>query len=415
MSLRDSIKDLRNAARRLDNANFNPQLNALEKFLDGIKVDKPAEPPRDVLEELLWKFRNGAEDFSAREIRALPFIIYESEITSHETSRILRKLDFSKTSHLRRVVSVYLSNYDDSNKTERLRQALNSVRNVDSASLKKIFAARENLFGDRRFMNMAKIFEQKQSVDDVLGEFGLSNFYKASKFIQIALVIFFRVNKNISARFVILDELDAEFDTYKNIFPYIADALIQSVALTGFGKKKCLKIFYRRLGDPRFGYTRFNWNKISEKSKAIFLHWLAEDDLETFFRIVAQTTNDKQWSYREEFWRKYLPRISNTWIFFGREAKRLARQSNLNHGTLKNGNGNQAVFVFQIGRYIFSEWSNVGKVRAHDSSYNEKLFGGKELNGEFIRNAFVDEWTHYPHVGANCWQDKVRSWIRANC
>lgn len=422
MSLRDSIKDLRAAARRLDNANFNPQMNALEKFLDGIKVDKPAEPPRDILEELLWKFRSGAEDFSSREIRNLPFIIYESEITSHETSRILRKLDFSKASHLRRVVSVYLSNYDDSNKTERLRQALNGVRNVDAASLKKIFAARENLFGDRRFMNMAKIFEQKQSVDGVLVEFGLSNFYKASKFIQIALVIFFRVNKNIPAQFVILDELDAEFDTYKNIFPYIADALIQSVALAGFGKKKCVEIFYRRLGDPRFGYTRFNWDKISEKSKAIFLRWLVEDDLEIFFKIIKQTAVDRMWRYREKFWRAYLPHISNTWIFLGNNAKSVARQlgdKNMGHGSLSGGASDQSVFVFQIGRYIFSEWSHNGKLRVYTTETANQFFGLSALSKWRINENFIEEWIHSNSKTSGpktySWQKTVSEWLRINC
>lgn len=414
MSLRDSIKDLRNATRRLDTANFNPQMNKLEKFLYGIKVDKPALPPEDVLKKLLIKYLLG-ENLDSKDRRNLPFIIYEQEITFNDTVKILNLLDFNQTSHLRRVVSVYLLNYDSTPKTRLLRERLNVVREVDSVSLKKIFAARENLFAENHMANMEKLFAQKLSVAKVIETFRLSNFYKASNFIQSAIVNFFRINKEMSAQFEILDELDTEFDTYKNIFPYIADALIQSVAFTNLGKKKCIEIFYRRLGDPRFGYMRFNWDNVSTKSKEIFLHWLAEDDLETFFHIVAQTTNDKQWGYREEFWRKYLPQISNTWIYFGREAKRLAKRSNLNHGTLKNGNGNQAVFVFQIGRYIFSEWSNVGKVRAHDSSYNEKLFGGRELNGEFIRNAFVDEWTHYPHGGANCWQDKVRSWIRTNC
>ena len=170
--------------------------------------------------------------------------------------------------------------------------------------------------------NMEKLFAQKLSVAKVIETFGLSNFYKASNFIQAAIVNFFRINKEMSAQFEILDELDTDFDTYKNIFPYIADALIQSVAFTGLGKKKCIEIFYRRLGDPRFGYMRFNWDKISEKSKDIFLRWLVEDDLEIFFKIIKQTALDRMWRYREKFWRAYLPHISSTWIFLGSDAKR---------------------------------------------------------------------------------------------
>ena len=327
MSLRDSIKDLRNAARRLDIANFNPQMNELEKFLEGIKVDKPALPPEDVLKKLLTKYLLGG-NLDAKDRRNLPFIIYEQEITFNDTIKILNVLDFNRTSHLRRVVSVYLLNYDNTPKTKLLRERLNVVREVDSVSLKKIFAARDKLFLENHMANMSRLFAQKLSVTEVIETFGLSNFYKTSNFLQTALINFFRSNAaNLSDQFKILDELDVEFDTYKNIFPYIADTLIQSVALTGFGKKKCIEIFYRRLGDPRFGYMRFNWDKISERSKAIFLRWLVEDDLEIFFKIIKQTALDRMWRYREKFWRAYLPHISSTWIFLGSDAKRGARQS----------------------------------------------------------------------------------------
>ena len=85
---------------------------------------------------------------------------------------------------------------------------------------------------------------------------------------------------------------------------------------------------------------RFNWDKISEKSKAIFLRWLVEDDLEIFFKIIKQTALDRMWRYREKFWRAYLPHISSTWIFLGSDAKRVARQlgdKNMGHGSLDGG------------------------------------------------------------------------------
>ncbi|MBR1646520.1 MAG: hypothetical protein IJ685_07055 [Selenomonadaceae bacterium] len=413
MSLRDSIKDLRRVAKNLDAANFNPQMNALEEFLNGIEVDKPVEPPADVLKPLLEKFLRGERDFSSREIRALPFIIYDKQITSHNTAEILRMPDFSKSSHLRGVLNAYLSNYDDSNKTELLRQKLYGLREVDSVSLKKTFAARDKLFGNERFTNMAKFFVQTSSVNKALEAIGLSN-YKASNFIQTSLKIFFRSNLSPAAQFEILGELDKEFDIYQNIFPAVADALIQTVYRTGFGKTKCIEIFYRRLGDPRFGKSRFNWNSVSQKSKDIFCHWLSEEDLETFFNIVAQTSNDKQWSYREKFWRAYLPDITNTWIFLTGNAKQFAAQSKLSHGTLTNGGGNQAVFVFQIGEYIFSEWSNIGKVRAYDSSWQEIFFGRREISGIFIRENFIAEWIH-SSPQTNYWQHEVGNWIAANC
>ena len=416
MSLRDSIKDLRNAASRLDTANFNPQMNELEKFLEGIKVDKPALPPEDVLKKLLTKYLLG-ENLDSKERRNLPFIIYEQEITFNDTIKILNLLDFSKTSHLRRVVSVYLLNYDNTPKTRILRERLNVVREVDSVSLKKIFSARENLFAENHMANMEKLFAQKLSVAKVIETFGLSNFYKASNFIQAAIVNFFRINKEMSAQFEILDELDTDFDTYKNIFPYIADALIQSVAFTGLGKKKCIEIFYRRLGDPRFGYMRFNWDKISEKSKDIFLRWLVEDDLEIFFKIIKQTALDRMWRYREKFWRAYLPHISSTCIFLGSDAKRIARQlgdKNTGHGSLDGGASDQSVFVFQIGQYIFSEWSHNGKLRVYTTESANEFFGLSSLSKWEINENFVEAWIH-SSPGTYSWQKKVSEWLKVNC
>lgn len=425
MSLQDAVKDLRRIAKTLDAVKFNPQMNALEKFLDGIKVDKPAEPPQDVLEEVLRKFLRGDYDFSARELRALPFIIYEPRITSRDTAKILRLIDCSRTSHLRRVLSVYLTNYDDSTKTEQLRQALSNVRNVDSVSLKKTFEARDNLFGDRRFENMTKLFAQRLSVEDSLASIGLSNFYKASNFIQAALKIFFRTNMPPATQFKLLEELDADYDAYRNIFPAVADALIQTVNRSGFGKEQCIETFYKRLDDPRFGDGRIKWKEVSPKSKDIFSQWLSEKDLEIFFEIVNATAQDKQWKYREKFWRAYLPLIVKTKIFLGYDAKRLAAQIkgkvDLRHGDLKGATANQSVFVFQIGRYIFSEWSHNGKLRVHEVEATFNLFDTAEDFFEkgtisrdvFVRN-FTAEWIH-SSPKTYSWQGNVSEWLKENC
>lgn len=418
LDLRSSIRNLKTVVKTLEATNFNFNLNAVKTFADKIDVKTIEKRPlEEDLETLLEKFLRGVRNFSRQELKNLPYIIYKPEITLNHVKEIWNAMDVHNKRHLSGVISVYLQKHDDSPKTDFLRQNLNSMKyDGFSQRLKKIFEVRDKFFSNERFTNMAKLFAQKLSINDSLETIGLSGFYKTSNFIAEALKLFFRSNiASLSGQMKLLTELDTEYDTYKNIFPAIADALIQKVYHGGQFKTQCIKIFYRRLGDPRFGNGSFNWQTVSPKSRDIFSHWLSEEDLETFFRIVAETTNDEQWDYREKFWRKYLPYITNTWIFLARDARRYAVQSNLNHGILKNGNGNQAVFVFQIRKYIFSEWSNVGKVRAHDLSHSEKFFGSDELNGEFIRKNFVDGWVHFPHGGANCWQDKVRTWIRANC
>ena len=422
INLRDSIRDLRNVAKILDAVKFNFEMNSLDDFLNGIEVDKPAPPSEDVLKPLLAKFLRGYRDFSSREIKALPHIIYDPALNVENVKEILRMMDFSRTNHLRGVVSVYLQNYDGSNKTELLRQKLNSFRNVDSAALRKTFAARDKLFADERFTNMAKLFAQKLSVEDSLNTIGLSNYYKTSRFIQMSIVIFFRRSPaSLADQFKILGELDSEFDTYKNIFPYIADALIQTVVANqnnqNFDKKKCIEIFYRRLGDPRFGNGRFIWDKVSSKSREIFLRWLVEDDLEIFFKVIKETAVDRMWRYREKFWRAYLPHISTTWIFLGSDAKRVARQlgdKNMGHGNLDGGTNDQSVFVFQIGQYIFSEWSHNGKLRVYTMETANNFFGLRWLSKWKITENFIEEWVH-SSPKTYSWQNKISEWLKKNC
>lgn len=426
--LRGAIRDLRNVARRLDAATFNPDMNALTKFVEGLKIVPPAQPPEDVLKPLLAKFLRGERDFSSREIRVLPFIIYEPSITPHHTIEILRQLDFSRASHIKRVSSIYLLNYNDSNKTEVLRQTLNRIGNVDSVSLKKIFAARDKLFGNERFTNMARLFADTLSVEASLNTIGLSNFYKASNFIQVSLAVFFRRSPApLDDQFKLLDELDSEFDTYKNIFPYVADAMIQAVACAGFNKRKCMEIFYRRLGDPRFGDSRFNWDKVSQKSKEIFCHWLSEEDLETFFELIRQTAVDSMWRYREKFWRAYLPYVTKTKIFLGTTARNVAAKLEnikLYHGTLEKAENNQSVFIFQIGQYIFSEWSHNGMLRVHKEDSAGKWLSLFDLERNFfeydsidrddlIDNALLEQIHYSPKTYS--WQTKVSDWLCERC
>lgn len=82
MSLHDTIEELKAAAKRLDAAMFNPDMSALQKFADGLDVKGlSATPPEDVRQKALEKFLRGSDDFTNRELRALPFIIYEAAVT----------------------------------------------------------------------------------------------------------------------------------------------------------------------------------------------------------------------------------------------------------------------------------------------------------------------------------------------
>ena len=420
MSLREAIDDLRGVKRRLDAATFTPEMNALKKLVDKLGTfGKPVDVNPEDLKILSAKFLRGERDFSRRELKNLPYIIYDDAINFDGAKEILRLMDFSAANHLRRVVSVYLTNYDDSNKTELLRRRLNVLRGVDNVRLRKIFSAREELFGDARFANMTKLFARTGSVNGAFGELGLSDYFKTAKFIQAALTNFFRANVPLDVQFKLLDELDAEYDAYRNIFAAVADALIPTVARAGVGKRKCLAIFYNRLGDPRFGDGRGAWNEVSARAREIFQRWIAEDDLELFFRIIRETLQGdfsalKMWNARENFWRGYLPRIGNTWVVLGSQAQEIARrlEDKRTHGKLLGKlDADKSGLLFQIGGFIFAEWSHDGALRVYPVRRVEDDYIGHSFHKSQMMSVPVD----YRQVHIGAWQDKVRDWIQRNC
>jgi hypothetical protein len=272
---------------------------------------------------------------------------------------------------------------------------------------------------------MTRIYAYASTINEVLGNFGLSDFFKSSNFLKESLKYFF-INSGVglSAKLKILDAINAESDIYQNIFPAIADALIKSVAYCrnfeekNRGKQKCVEVFYKNLGDPRFGRMAYKWNSISEESRKIFLQWLAENDLDLFFRIIEQTSVDRMWSYRKNFWKAYLPHISNTWVFLGKDAQYAAKKigdKSMRYGKLFKGESKQSVLVFQIGDYIFTEWSHNGKLRVYHQNSTHNFFGKSSVNREdIVYSRYLNEWIH-SSPSTYSWQNKVSSWIYDRC
>ena len=109
MSLRDEIENLRDVARRLDAAKFDFNMSALEKFADTLDAKATShKPDTDFLKKLSAKFLRGDYDFSRRELKNLPFIIYGNEITSEGVRKIFSLLDLTDEEPAMQQVS-YLS------------------------------------------------------------------------------------------------------------------------------------------------------------------------------------------------------------------------------------------------------------------------------------------------------------------
>jgi len=134
--------------------------------------------------------------------------------------------------------------------------------------------------------------------------------------------------------------------------------------------KEEVKAFLRRnLGDPRTQPAR--WETAGEAATQVMRSWLAAASLEAFLALISETNDDKQWRYRQAFWRACLRRVpsAEVWVVLGPGMTRRARaMRDLADGygrmEASGSAGEQAVLLMRLGSLVLSEWSNVGPVRA---------------------------------------------------
>lgn len=409
-----------------------PQISKIEeklqKLVDG---DIGSTLPEDVTEKLITKLISGAGKFTHREIRDLPFVIYDSRIDKQMTANIIKYIDISKERYFKRLLYVYFLNYDSSYKTKFLSQVIlltfkkHISQKFNSDIINKLAASQSLLFVENCMDKMAVLYLKKANFDEVLENIGLLKWKGNSKFVENSLEHFFKIaGKYIDAGFSILRQIAIESEIHEAIMPSIADSFILSIDNDTKSsnkrniKKKTMDIFYNLLGDPRFGKKTHKWDAVSDETRKIFIRWLAEDDLELFFKIIDETAVDYMWRYRKKFWKAYLPYISNTWLFLGKDARDYAQNiygSKKSHGKLIGGWADQSVFVFQIGRYIFAEWSHKGKLRVKEVEADFRLFGEDRIEKQQISGGYwVKEWVH-SNSDRYTWQSKVSYWIKNYC
>ena len=381
---------------------------------------------------MLQKFLRGRRDFSRREVSNLPFLIYHPKCTMDHVKQIIQQLNFKKDRHLSRLAYVFFARYDDTPKTNLLRIILKNVLDGKlaedkflSTMLNQIYRCRAWLLDNTKCMvTMAALYLKAQDIDKVLNYVGLLNWKSESNFLLQSMLHLFNSTQLTAAMGVnFLQKIAVEPEIYAKIFPMVASRLIPMVdkEVTSLGiqdiKKKCLDIFYKLLGDPRFGEKTRKWDNVSLEAKNIYIRWLAEDDLELFFKVIDQTAVDRMWSYRRKFWKAYLPYISNTWLFLGRRATQVLRQlgDHRSHGELGSGESSQSVFVFQIRDYVFSEWSHNGKLRIWPITSVPEFFGRRSITrSDFTRYACIQDYVHASPASYS-WQGRVSNWIFNTC
>ena len=383
-------------------------------------------PDRSInLENIIKKIEKGIA-LSNIELRNIPFVLYKPECESKTFSKGISLIEESKrASHIKRLLMIFFMNYDNSPKTnilaEKLNKMLSNWKEARNPFIRTVVASRKNFFSENRLKLIADRIAKKKDVVKVAKELDFPQTLYGCKFLQESLKSYFQmINISVSEKCEML-EIIKDNESYKTAMPVAADNVIPLIEkLRGQEKNRfksiAIEAFYKTMGDPRIAKGSLNWHDVSESAIRIFRHWIAERDLDLFFKIIEDTAVDSMWSNRKAYWKKYLPMMHNTWVFFGRDAMKYVRglkNKALAYGELKHGSVDQSVFAFQIENYTFVEFSHNGSLRVWLIDDAPEIFGEESVDAGEIRSDYYPVKGKVPHLGD--WQLKVDDWMYKNC
>lgn len=179
-----------------------------------------------------------------------------------------------------------------------------------------------------------------------------------------------------------------------------------------------------QLGDPRLRPAR--WNGVEPRATALFRSWLARASLRAFFEIIREYALDRQWRYRERFWRACLERgaIADAWLALARDVQHAARAIDDLRGAFGvlwgSVDPKHAVILMRIGDLVFCEWSHNGRLRAWPANWQRAPKLGRK---HYVANELKTDSLAFPgggdrdglvHAGAESghWQKRAAQLLR---
>lgn len=397
------------------------------------KYDSVGKMPTAIdLKQLLAKITAGNTDLNGRERRNIPFLLFMSECTDKTFYYLLtvkELLNWKRQDVLSRIFYVYFANYTNNQygRSEKLRrkieQFLATKPLIRRKSLVKMIENKGILFSPNNLLSMSGQYRTANSVLEVVGRLGLYKSLDNCKFIIESIKLFFGRLQDLELGLRYYKYFTKNKEKYEAVLPALCSSIIPLIDaapnndLKKEYKKECLDFFYTTFKDPRFGGRNIKWDEVDNRAREIFIKWISENDLKLFFQIIGFTAVDSMWKRREEFWNHYLPHISNTWVFLGRDARDIAQELSgetlLGYGDLLGGTKDQSVFAFQIKDYVFVEWSHNGKLRVWHKQDVPKLFGCKSIARTDITGSStaLANFVHYKTL----WENTVGKWLYDYC
>ena len=372
-------------------------------------------------------YQGSQEEFTRREIRNLPFVIFSPELSMPVAKFALRQVDLDKPSCFRRFLFAYIRGYEPKErKTEWIRTVLCKQMQRNDGMVRSIHFLQNfpQLLAKDGISQMAEFFSE----GDLSGGLQRLSFpltLYGSNFVKAAIVNAFQMDIGLDAKQNLLKALTKD-PRYKGLVPKVVGPVIISVDEEGSDSAKnwLMQLIFRFMGDPRGNDTA--WLYVEEEAKEIFLHWLVKNDFAVFFHIIASTA-DRRWKYRQAFWSAYMDEIRASRIIIGQKAKLILNDRSkeeksklIAYDFLEGKSSDTSLLVFTIGQYTFIEVSYNGKLRIYSRAKSPiQIFaqGHRTIPYSHLINSDTEqEFVHTNPMGRGPnWQPKVRNWIYDHC
>lgn len=372
-------------------------------------------------------YQGSQEEFTRREIRNLPFVIFSPELSMPVAKFALRQVDLDKPSCFRRFLFAYIRGYEPKErKTEWIRTVLCKQMQRNDGMVRSIHFLQNfpQLLAKDGISQMAEFFSE----GDLSGGLQRLSFpltLYGSNFVKAAIVNAFQMDIGLDAKQNLLKALTKD-PRYKGLVPKVVGPVIISVDEEGSDSAKnwLMQLIFRFMGDPRGNDTA--WLYVEEEAKEIFLHWLVKNDFAVFFHIIASTA-DRRWKYRQAFWSAYMDEIRASRIIIGQKAKLILNDRSkeeksklMAYDFLEGKSSDTSLLVFTIGQYTFIEVSYNGKLRIYSRAKSPiQIFaqGHRTIPYSHLINSDTEqEFVHTNPMGRGPnWQPKVRNWIYDYC
>lgn len=350
---------------------------------------------------------------------------------------ILKALDKNARRSTRRrtfqnLVFAYFKIYGDTKEEERTRKCIRFFLQNDPALLKLVLYLRnkKQLLQPNGHKQFTVMLQQFHGLQRALEEISWPPSLWDSPFIFQGIKELYRLPKvEWKTLYGVFQELCAA-EKYRDLLPPVTTGMIYEVDRMKDGniQKDLRVLLLKHLGDPRDPGNLF-WPQVEERARNLFLDWLKKNDLNLFFTIISKTvqmdsTSERMWKYRKDFWEEYVDAMYYTRVFLGPDAAWIAKRENLesDFGRLSgSGDSLRSLLMFSIGDYVFIECSHNGSLRIWKKNkeplpfYEKKhTYASHKYTDVTEASGVVERFVHNNADRGN-WQNKVAGWIVQHC